>query len=103
MIGIVPDLPALMENAGVRAAVVDSEGEGDPVQSQPSRRRQQAGIDVARANADMTAISKRLEPYPDDNKDWGARPLQEDMIGDVRRSLMVLLAVALVPLITLNG
>ena len=62
-----------------------------------------AGVDVARAQADMDAISKRLEAaYPDDNKDWGAlvRPLQEDMIGDVRSSLLVLLgAVALVLLI----
>ena len=61
------------------------------------------GVDVARAQADMTAISKRLEAqYPDDNKDWGAlvRPLQDDMIGDVRTSLLVLLgAVALVLLI----
>ena len=61
------------------------------------------GVDVARAQADMAAISTRLETaYPDDNKDWGAlvRPLQEDMIGDVRSSLLVLLgAVALVLLI----
>ncbi len=61
------------------------------------------GIDVARAQGDMNAISTRLEiAYPDANKDWGAlvRPLQEDMIGDVRSSLLVLLgAVALVLLI----
>ena len=61
------------------------------------------GVAVARAQADMDAISTRLEAaYPDDNKEWGAlvRPLQEDMIGDVRSSLMVLLgAVALVLLI----
>ena len=61
------------------------------------------GVDVRRAQADMDAISDRLElAYPDDNKDWGAlvRPLQEDLIGDVRSSLLVLLgAVALVLLI----
>ena len=61
------------------------------------------GVDVARAKADMDAISKRLEAqYPDENKDWGALvlPLQEDMIGDARASLLVLLgAVALVLLI----
>ena len=61
------------------------------------------GVDVTRAQADLDAISKRLElAYPDDNKDWGAlvRPLQEDMIGDVRPSLLVLLgAVAFVLLI----
>jgi putative ABC transport system permease protein len=61
------------------------------------------GVDVVRAQADLDAISKRLEiAYPDDNQDWGALvlPLQEDMIGDVRSSLLVLLgAVALVLLI----
>jgi len=61
------------------------------------------GVDVARAQSDMDAISKRLEAaYPEDNKDWGAlvRPLQDDMIGQVRTSLLVLLgAVAFVLLI----
>ena len=50
----------------------------------------------------MRSRSGSRPQYPDDNKDWGAlvRPLQEDMIGDVRSSLLVLLgAVALVLLI----
>src|SRR5688572_4664222 len=62
-----------------------------------------SGVDVTRAQADVDAISKRLEAaYPDDNKDWGAlvRPLQDDLVGDVRTSLLVLLgAVAFVLLI----
>lgn len=62
-----------------------------------------AGIDVVRAQADMDAISKRLEAqYPDANKDWGAlvRPLHDDIVGDARTSLLLLLgAVALVLLI----
>jgi predicted permease len=61
------------------------------------------GVDVARANSDMDAISKRLEAaYPDENKEWGTliRPLHEDMVGEVRTSLLVLLgAVAFVLLI----
>ena len=61
------------------------------------------GVSVQQAQADLTAISDRLAlQYPDDNKDWGAlvRPLQDDLIGDVRSPLMVLLgAVALVLLI----
>jgi predicted permease len=61
------------------------------------------GVDVARANRDMDAISQRLAAaYPDENKDWGSlvRPLHEDMVGEVRTSLLVLLgAVAFVLLI----
>lgn len=61
------------------------------------------GVDVAGAQADMDAISKRLEAaYPGDNKDWGAlvRPLQDDLVGDARTSLLILLgSVALVLLI----
>jgi len=61
------------------------------------------GVDVTRAQADLTTIAKRLEQqYPEDNKDWGALvlPLQQDLVSDVRSSLLVLLgAVALVLLI----
>ena len=61
------------------------------------------GVDVRRAQAEMTAISQRLErQYPADNKGWGAivLPLQEDLVADVRWGLFVLLgAVACVLLI----
>jgi putative ABC transport system permease protein len=61
------------------------------------------GVDVQRAQAEMTTISKRLEQqYPADDKGWGAlvRPLHQDLVGDVRRPLLVLLgAVAFVLLI----
>ena len=61
------------------------------------------GLSVERAQADMTAIAKRLEAqYPADNTEWGVliRPLQEDIISAARSSLVVLLgAVALVLLI----
>ena len=105
VIGIVPDLPAFMEN--VQVFVPLSWTAEDRAQRANHNYRGIAklkpGIDIARANADMTAISKRLEAqYPEENKDWGAlvRPLRDDMIGDVRSSLMVLLgSVALVLLI----
>ncbi|HEX6215037.1 MAG TPA: ABC transporter permease, partial [Vicinamibacterales bacterium] len=62
-----------------------------------------AGVDVARAQSDLDAISKRLEAaFPEDNQDWGAvvRPLHDGMVRDVRASLLVLLgAVAFVLLI----
>jgi predicted permease len=61
------------------------------------------GVPVATAQAELDAISRRLEQqYPAENKDWGALvvPLHEDLVGDARLSLLVLLgAVALVLLI----
>ena len=61
------------------------------------------GVGVEQAQAEMTAISGRLEQaYPEDNKGWGAVvvPLHEELLGDLRPSLMVLLgAVAFVLLI----
>jgi len=65
--------------------------------------RLKPGVGVAQAQADLTTISKRLEmQYPADDKGWGALvvPLHEDIVGDVRTPLFVLLgAVAFVLLI----
>jgi predicted permease len=61
------------------------------------------GVDRNAAQAEMTTISKRLElQYPEDNKGWGALvlPLHEDLVGDVKQALLVLLgAVGFVVLI----
>ena len=60
-------------------------------------------VDLQAANTEMTVISRRLEQqYPEDNKSWGAVviPLHQDLVADIRPSLMVLLgAVAFVLLI----
>jgi putative ABC transport system permease protein len=60
-------------------------------------------VTVARAQTDLDTISLRLAAqYPADNKDWGALvvPLQDDLVGDARPALLLLLgAVALVLLI----
>jgi len=60
-------------------------------------------VSVAQAKEDLSAISARLErQYPEDDKGWGATllPLREQLVGDVRPALLVLLgAVALVLLI----
>jgi predicted permease len=60
-------------------------------------------VAVAQAQAEMDTISKRLErEYPVDNTGWGALvlALQDDIVGDARTALLVLLgAVAFVMLI----
>src|SRR6266705_2229271 len=60
-------------------------------------------VSVAQAKEDLSAISARLEQqYPEDDKGWGATllPLREQMVGNVRTALLVLLgAVAFVLLI----
>jgi putative ABC transport system permease protein len=65
--------------------------------------RLKPGVDVAGARTELQVISKRLEQaYPAENAGWGGTviPLQELIVGDVRRSLIMLLAaVALVLLI----
>jgi putative ABC transport system permease protein len=65
--------------------------------------RLKPGVDVSRGRAEMQAISRVLEQeYPEDNTGWGATvvPLRDDLVGNVRPSLLILLgAVAVVLLI----
>jgi len=65
--------------------------------------RLKPGVDSAQAQSEMNVISRRLEQeYPQANAGWGATvvPLQELIVGDIRMTLVMLLAaVALVLLI----
>ena len=56
--------------------------------------RLKPGVTVKQAQAEMDTISQRLaEQYPADDKGWGALvlPLREDIVGDVRPTLLVML------------
>lgn len=56
--------------------------------------RLKPGVDIRSAQAELSAISTRLEQlYPEDDKGWGAKilPLREQLVGDVRPALLVLL------------
>jgi len=56
--------------------------------------RLKPGVSIKQAQAEMTTISDRLaRQYPEDDKDWGALvvPLSEDVVSDVKPSLLVLL------------
>ena len=59
--------------------------------------RLKPGVSVARARADMDAIAKRLQQqYPNTNTKVGAvvEPLKEQVLGNTRMALIVLLAAA---------
>jgi putative ABC transport system permease protein len=104
IVGIVAQLP-LRQKADVYVPLVWTEQER-AVRGNHNLlvvARLKPGVDVQTAQAEMTTISRRLEQqYPADNKGWGAvvLPLHDDMVGDVRTQLFVLLgAVAFVLLI----
>jgi putative ABC transport system permease protein len=65
--------------------------------------RLKPGVDIRAAQSELSAISTRLEQlYPEDDKGWGAAiiPLRQQLVGDIRPALLVLLgAVAFVLLI----
>lgn len=59
--------------------------------------RLKAGVTIGAANAEMSAIAKRLrEKYPDDDRDMGAvvMPMKADLLGRMQTVLIVLMCAA---------
>ncbi|MFL6301029.1 MAG: ABC transporter permease [Terriglobales bacterium] len=60
--------------------------------------RLKPGVTLQQANAELSTISQNLaQAYPADDKDWGAMvvPLRDEVVGDVRPALLVLLSAVL--------
>jgi putative ABC transport system permease protein len=58
--------------------------------------RLRPGVSVAQASQDMDAVARRLEhDYPETNTNIGARvvPLRDELVGNTRTALMLLLAI----------
>jgi predicted permease len=105
VIGVVPNAPAFINTIQIWLPLAWT-AEERAIRNNHNYRgvaKLKPGIDVATAQADLTTIARQLEQqYPEDNKDWGALvlPLQDDLVGTTRSSLLVLLgAVGLVLLI----
>ena len=103
--GVVPHTPAFISRAQVWIPLAWTPADR-AVRSNHNYQaigKLKSGVTIERAQADITAVSRRLEQdYPEDNKDWGGlvRLLQDDMVGDARQTLLLLLgAVAVVLLI----
>ena len=68
--------------------------------------RLKPGVTIAQANSDLSTIAEALaKQYPDSNTHFGtlAKPLREDMIGDVRTALYVLFAAVVCVLLIANA
>jgi putative ABC transport system permease protein len=80
--------------------ILDARGSHDGI---GSIARLKPGVTIPSARAEMSTIQGRLDQqYPDDNRDLGTdvMPLKQEMIGDLRGTLLMLLgAVGLVLLI----
>jgi len=56
--------------------------------------RLRPGVSIEQANAELATISQRLQQvYPADDAGWGAKvvPMRDELVGDVRPALLVLL------------
>ena len=99
----VPSWGAMARDIWVPMALSDDERAVRENHNQQGVARLKSDVDLARAQSELDVISARLErEFPQANAGWGAViiPLQELIVGDVRRSLVMLLgAVALVLLI----
>jgi predicted permease len=65
--------------------------------------RLKSGVTLRQARAELDSISSQLAlQYPGDNKGWGAiaNPLREDLVGDVRPALLILLGAVTLVLLT---
>jgi len=68
--------------------------------------RLRPGVTIAQAQSDLAAIAAALtKQYPDSNTNFGvlAKPLREDMVGDVRTALYILFGAVVCVLLIANA
>ncbi|HEY7171690.1 MAG TPA: ABC transporter permease [Vicinamibacterales bacterium] len=105
VVGVMPQRTAFPEDADLWVPLAWTPAEravrGNHTYSVIGRLKR--GVDLEHAQSELTTVADRLAAqYPADNKGWGAVavPLHDDLVGDVRPALLVLVgAVALVALI----
>jgi putative ABC transport system permease protein len=96
VIGVMPADLQVPENAELWKPLAPDEGlrEARAAFWLPVIGRLKPGVSVEQAQTEMSGISARLEQQFDSNRGYGAYvvPLHEQLVGDVERSLVVLLA-----------
>jgi putative ABC transport system permease protein len=96
VIGVMPADLRVPENAELWKPLAPDEGlrEARAAFWLPVIGRLKPGVGVEQAQTEMSGISARLEQQFDSNRGYGAYvvPLHEQLVGDVERSLFVLLA-----------
>jgi putative ABC transport system permease protein len=105
VIGVVPD--GFAQLADVHLWVPMSHESRDLLQERglngyTAIGRMRSGITLEKAQSQMSAVAARLaESYPADNEGWGLRlvPLQEELVREIRPTLILLLGAAVVVLL----
>src|SRR5436309_1542611 len=118
VIGVMPpgfQFPIQNDPINFYVSIAEDAANPDGSQAQTKQRgnhslqavaRLKPGATIAQANSDLSTIAEALaKQYPDSNTHFGvlAKPLREDMIGDVRTALYILFGAVVCVLLIANA